>query len=893
MRPSTLLTDRDIEALDSPIGLTQAPHTAVCCPSKPFRLRRKEATPSVYLSRNATIQEGSARTTTAGRALLRTEVEFKDANLRRMGSLPIASLEIRSRVLDLSCRGLLELPEEILRFDRIQILRLDNNKLVAVPEAISQLSQLMHLSFSGNRIQRLEPAIGKLKALRTLEVQNNALKNWPEWLCTDLGPTLTMLHLHGNPAIPHVPTSFSKMVALEELGFDWFLFVAGAEPEAAIQTGNKGKVHINFLAWVCKLAAKSHEQNVSFLFFYNHFLRYKGTATVQKHPLHLACRLGCLPVVQELLDSGVAPNSFDSEGDTALLLSVRNSHDDCAKALLASPNINVCVAFTKSCYPIHAAVNLRQFELVSLMLEHPTSCLSFRDENENTMLHLLMGAFDSNPPRIQKLCERVIAAGANLNQKNGHDLAPIHFAARRRQKSAIKFALEYNRKAREREEPRDKLFNLNLRGGDHGFTTLHYIVLYLDIETLSAFLQQSANVLARDNEGRIPRAFVKKNKLAAKLLIRWEKRALEMLHIWKRDDYSWSCHKGPKHSFEYSIAAKNCDEDPAEEVAVHVEPTTKDLAIDAMRGRPEEIEDTPKMDHASVSRRLRYFPSMTTHLFTGQDSLASHNASLANDSAAIQEEAPLGLIQHTDRPDDSRSKITMDEEHLVRNGRFGQLYKIALDKKTPEWRRRRVVGHIFARGGNDAEEALSMLLQNLSAGHVGLCTDVLHMLGMMGGKTATAALLTAQNDNDGPEPNLIITFETTQAARFSQQQRLVANPEKKAVRRRIPASLYIAGKSERDITSSMVLEKLMGDRDMESSPPRPPSRNLPIRRKTETRGSAMEPSSTERLVARVQQKIRAMCARSEKAGQEKVPAHKEHRSAYVGSSSNNSVNGKL
>ena len=53
--------------------------------------------------------------------------------------------------LNLSARGLTELPVEIGQLSRVQSLNLSGNRLSALPEAIGQLRQLQSLEVRGNR----------------------------------------------------------------------------------------------------------------------------------------------------------------------------------------------------------------------------------------------------------------------------------------------------------------------------------------------------------------------------------------------------------------------------------------------------------------------------------------------------------------------------------------------------------------------------------------------------------------------------------------------------------------------------------------------------------------------------------------------------------------------
>ena len=83
-------------------------------------------------------------------------------------------------VLNLSGKGILELPEAIGRLTNLQHLYLGVNQLTALPEAIGRLTKLLILSLSNNRITQLPEAIGQLTNLGSLYLSYNQLTALPE-----------------------------------------------------------------------------------------------------------------------------------------------------------------------------------------------------------------------------------------------------------------------------------------------------------------------------------------------------------------------------------------------------------------------------------------------------------------------------------------------------------------------------------------------------------------------------------------------------------------------------------------------------------------------------------------------------------------------------------------
>ena len=72
--------------------------------------------------------------------------------------------------LDLSGRGITQLPENIGRLTKLQKLGLGDNQLRTLPHQIGQLANLEVLHLYGNNLERLPRSIGELGQLRSLVI---------------------------------------------------------------------------------------------------------------------------------------------------------------------------------------------------------------------------------------------------------------------------------------------------------------------------------------------------------------------------------------------------------------------------------------------------------------------------------------------------------------------------------------------------------------------------------------------------------------------------------------------------------------------------------------------------------------------------------------------------
>ncbi|MFN6474362.1 MAG: COR domain-containing protein [Nostoc sp. SerVER01] len=99
--------------------------------------------------------------------------------------------------LDLSGKGLTELPPEIGKLSNLTLLSLYENQISEIPEWIGQLSNLTLLSLYNNQITEIPEWIGKLSNLTVLCLDNNQITEIPEYL--EKLPNLQQLDLRRNP----------------------------------------------------------------------------------------------------------------------------------------------------------------------------------------------------------------------------------------------------------------------------------------------------------------------------------------------------------------------------------------------------------------------------------------------------------------------------------------------------------------------------------------------------------------------------------------------------------------------------------------------------------------------------------------------------------------------
>jgi hypothetical protein len=118
-----------------------------------------------------------------------------------------------TRRLDLSC-GLIELPHEIFALaDTLEVLNLSGNRLSDLPHQLPRLHKLQVLFASDNDFTALPEVLGDCPALNMVGFKANRIAHVP---AAALPPALRWLTLTDN-AIRHLPTELGQRAALQKL----------------------------------------------------------------------------------------------------------------------------------------------------------------------------------------------------------------------------------------------------------------------------------------------------------------------------------------------------------------------------------------------------------------------------------------------------------------------------------------------------------------------------------------------------------------------------------------------------------------------------------------------------------------------------------------------------
>lgn len=91
-----------------------------------------------------------------------------------------AKTHLQITSLNLSDKGLVEIPSDVFLCTNLKKLKLSNNQLDKIPLAISKLHKLEVLDLSNNKLLQLHAGIFHLKKLRTLVLSNNQIRSLPK-----------------------------------------------------------------------------------------------------------------------------------------------------------------------------------------------------------------------------------------------------------------------------------------------------------------------------------------------------------------------------------------------------------------------------------------------------------------------------------------------------------------------------------------------------------------------------------------------------------------------------------------------------------------------------------------------------------------------------------------
>ena len=123
------------------------------------------------------------------------------------------------------------------------------------------------------------------------------------------------------------------------------------------------------------------------------------------------------------------------------------------KLLLSCDKLSLEQFSKKYGTPLHVALGNKDFKnavkiLKMLKATKSNGFLTRLDEDENTVLHVVMKNFNTDIASCRKIATSLLSLGASLKEKNKMQMPPLSQALFNNQNEAVRFALSYNANAR-------------------------------------------------------------------------------------------------------------------------------------------------------------------------------------------------------------------------------------------------------------------------------------------------------------------------------------------------------------------------------------------------------------------------------------------------------------
>ncbi|STX52092.1 ankyrin 3 [Legionella busanensis] len=205
--------------------------------------------------------------------------------------------------------------------------------------------------------------------------------------------------------------------------------------------------------------------------------------------LWLAASFGHVSLVEELIDQGTEVNIADSDGDTPLLMALKNHYLQVASYLIAS-KANVNLANNDGITPLHMAANFGHLPLIKQLTDEGAK-VNVVDNDGLTPLHT---AAREGQVEISKY---LIQAGADLFLTTKLGNTPLSIAAANNDLAIVKRLIKYFIKTK-------NVAALNLTANEYKITLLHLSAAKGHSKVAQGLIELGADVNVQDCNGATP-----------------------------------------------------------------------------------------------------------------------------------------------------------------------------------------------------------------------------------------------------------------------------------------------------------------------------------------------------------------------------------------------------
>ncbi|XP_021339218.1 serine/threonine-protein phosphatase 6 regulatory ankyrin repeat subunit B-like isoform X2 [Mizuhopecten yessoensis] len=219
---------------------------------------------------------------------------------------------------------------------------------------------------------------------------------------------------------------------------------------------------------------------------------------VTESPLHLACELGFVDIVLELLACGADVNRTNWYGMTAVWKMAVQGKLDILNLLLQHPDVDITVPSGDSCCPtiqshttpLIMAARESRTEVAALLCQHSSSDVNLTDRQGRTALHY--AACNGN----DEMTAILIQGGASSNSVDEDGITPLYTACKHGHTAVVRRILLAGA---------DKSISMSSRSNNNGFYPLHIAVLQCHIDVVRLLCHTNpAMVDTRTVTGKTP-----------------------------------------------------------------------------------------------------------------------------------------------------------------------------------------------------------------------------------------------------------------------------------------------------------------------------------------------------------------------------------------------------
>lgn len=240
--------------------------------------------------------------------------------------------------------------------------------------------------------------------------------------------------------------------------------------------------------------------------------------------LHRAATAGHIGVVRGLLNiENINPNKLEKDQCTPLGLALRDDHEEIANILIEKEKVDVNLGGGSFGAPIHIAVSRNKVKTLLKLVKRNVD-INKVDFKLQTPLHIIMDVFTRNIRLAEEITRVLVFNGAKPNVMDSDKLTPLHHAVTKKHQEGVELICKLNKILQERNK---EMFDLDLPGGDKGFTPIYYALERRAIPIAELLFVNGARVCLRFLNKYEPKEW-KKTETSVRRHILWKMEKFEL-----------------------------------------------------------------------------------------------------------------------------------------------------------------------------------------------------------------------------------------------------------------------------------------------------------------------------------------------------------------------------